>query len=51
MSYKNLSSSYYTFVSQLSSVDIPKSIQKALKVPEWKKAVCEEIEALEKNGT
>ncbi|KAL9420128.1 hypothetical protein AB3S75_037830 [Citrus x aurantiifolia] len=51
VSYKNLSSSYHTFVSQLSSVDIPKSIQEALKVPEWKKAVREEMEALEKNRT
>ena len=43
-----MSSSYHTFVSQLSSVDIPKSIQEALKVPKWKKAVREEIEDLEK---
>ena len=48
MSYKNLLSSYHTFVSQLSSVDIPKFIQEALKVPKWKKAVLEEMEALEK---
>ena len=31
-------------------MDIPKSIQEALKVPKWKKAVREEIEALEKKN-
>lgn len=51
VSYENLLSSYHSFISHLSSVDIPKSIQEALKIPEWKKAVHEEMEALEKNGT
>lgn len=50
VSSDNLSSLYCTFVSKLSSVDIPMSIWKALKVLEWKKDVHEEMEALEKNG-
>nr|CAN77272.1 hypothetical protein VITISV_018551 [Vitis vinifera] len=39
------------FVSVLDSVQVPNSIQEALKNPEWRKAVSEEIKALEKNGT
>ncbi|KAL6013658.1 hypothetical protein ACLOJK_004156 [Asimina triloba] len=35
----------------LSPEPVPNSIQEALKNPEWRKAVGEEIRALEKNGT
>ena len=49
VSYKNLSSSMVTF--QLSSVDIPKNIRSALKIPEWKKVVLTEMRAFEKNKT
>lgn len=32
-------------------LDVPKNIQEGLKLPEWKKAVFEELAALDKNGT
>jgi hypothetical protein len=51
VSYKNLSPSFFAFTSHLSSVEIPKNVQEALQVPEWKKAISEEMRALEKNCT
>ena len=39
------------FISQLSSVDVPKNTQEALSGPKWKEAVFEEMKALEKNNT
>ncbi|XP_073152035.1 uncharacterized protein [Henckelia pumila] len=51
VSYSNLSSSFRVFTSTLSSVIIPRSIQEALNVPEWKAAVLEEIRALQQNNT
>ncbi|KAL9434214.1 hypothetical protein AB3S75_028943 [Citrus x aurantiifolia] len=51
ISYKNISSSYCAFISQVSSVVIPKSVYEALNVPEWKEAMLEEMRALEKNAT
>ena len=49
--YKNLSSLFLSFTSQLSSVDVPKNMQEDLGVLEWRKVVFEEMEALEKNDT
>jgi hypothetical protein len=51
VSYENLSPIFRAFTSQLSCMEIPNTMQEALKVPEWKKAVFEEMKALEKNGT
>ena len=51
VSYKNLSFSVVTFTSQLSSVEIPKNVQDALKIPEWKEVVLEKMRTLEKNKT
>ena len=51
VSYEGLSPSYHAFVSALDNVRVPNSIQEALKDSEWRKAVSEEISALEKNGT
>ena len=51
VSYKNLSPLFFVFTSHLSLVEIPKNVQEALQVPEWKKAISEEIKALEKNCT
>lgn len=51
VSYEGLSPSYHAFVSALDNVQVPYSIQEALKDSEWRKAVREEISALEKNGT
>ena len=35
----------------MDEIQIPRSIQEALKIPEWKEAVEEEAKALEKNET
>ncbi|RVW66612.1 hypothetical protein CK203_066010 [Vitis vinifera] len=39
------------FKTKLDRIQIPKNIQEALEIPEWKEAVMEEIRAMEKNGT
>lgn len=49
--YDHLTPSVIALVSNLENEEIPKNIQEALKRPEWKKAVEEEMKALEKNGT
>lgn len=46
VSYENMSSSYLSFISQVSSVIIPNSVQKAQDVPEWKEAISKEMKAL-----
>ncbi|PKA63925.1 Retrovirus-related Pol polyprotein from transposon TNT 1-94 [Apostasia shenzhenica] len=51
VAYGKLLPSYRVFVSNLDSVQVPNSIQEALKVPAWKQAVEEEIQALENNDT
>ena len=51
VAYGKLMSSYRAFVSNLDNVQIPKTVQEALKVPAWKQAMEEEIRALESNGT
>ncbi|CAH9081355.1 unnamed protein product, partial [Cuscuta epithymum] len=51
VSYSRLSSTFATFSSIVSSISIPSTIQEALSKPEWKKAVLEEMDALEKNQT
>lgn len=51
VSYDNLSPSYKCFALNISKVIIPASIQEALLSPEWKNAVFEELEALQKNKT
>ena len=40
-----------TFVANLSVVEVPKTVNEAMKKPEWKAALMEEIHALGKNGT
>ena len=51
VSYENLSPVFRAFTPQLSCMEIPNTVQDALKVPEWKEAVFEKVKALEKNGT
>ena len=51
VSYHNLLPPFKAFVCNLSSVEIPKSVQKALIVLERKEVVLEEMRALEKNRT
>ena len=49
ISYDRLSSKYHAFVTNLSNIEIPRSIQ-ALEKPE-RQAICDEIKALKKNRT
>lgn len=51
ISYKNVTPSFRAFISQVSRVVIPNNVQEALKVPEWREAIFEEMRALEKNAT
>ena len=51
MSYTSLSSEYNAFLASLQSVTIPNDWREAKLDPEWKKAMLEELTALEKNKT
>ena len=51
VAYGKLLSSYRAFVSYLDNVQIPKTVQEALTVLAWKRAVEVEIRALESNST
>ena len=51
VSYDKLSPTFLAFTSQLSPVEIPKNVQEALRVPEWRKAIEEQMRAIEKNRT
>ncbi|RVW94063.1 Retrovirus-related Pol polyprotein from transposon TNT 1-94 [Vitis vinifera] len=51
VSYGKLSQNFQAFITSLEDDRIPSNIQEALQQPEWKTAVQEEIQALEKNGT
>ena len=51
MSTKRLSKSYESFVNQISAVSVPNKVQDALGDPKWRKAMDEEMEALQKNNT
>ncbi|CAN1152027.1 Retrovirus-related Pol polyprotein from transposon TNT 1-94, partial [Linum perenne] len=49
--YGGLSSNYQGFVTSLDSVEIPSTVQDALKHPKWRQAVIDELQALQKNQT
>ena len=51
ISIHRLSKSYAYTVNQLSTVSIPRNVQKALTDPNWKKSMYEEMEALQSNTT
>ncbi|RVW54191.1 Retrovirus-related Pol polyprotein from transposon RE1 [Vitis vinifera] len=51
VTYEGLSPSYRAFATSLDDTQVPNTIQETLKISEWKKAVQDEIDALEKNGT
>ena len=51
LSYHRLSPSYYVFVSNLSTVPIPKSVSEAQAYPGWQQAMVEEMTALHANST
>ena len=46
-----MSESHAYTVNQLSTVSIPRNVQEALTDPDWKKAMNEEMEALQRNTT
>lgn len=51
ISYSYLSPSFHTFTSNISSERIPRYIEEALSVPEWKVAVVKEMYSLKQNNT
>ena len=51
LTYYLLSSSYFAFVSTLSSVSVPQTVHEALSHPDWKQAMVEEMVALHSSGT
>ena len=42
---------YFSFIANVSEIKVPKDIHEALRSPEWKKAIYDEMKALEKNKT
>lgn len=51
VSYNTLSETCHAFTTNLNKIRIPKDVHEALEVPEWTKAMMEEMKALKKNGT
>ena len=51
VNYERLSDQYKESTIKIDKVDIPKDIKSALRVPEWKTAVLEEMKALTSNNT
>lgn len=51
VSYHRLSPTHISFLTSLDSIVIPKSVEEALKDPNWKEAMLEEMRALHKNQT
>jgi len=51
VSYRGLSSSYHALVPAINSVQVPNSIEEALKDSGWRRVVNEEISVLDKNNT
>ena len=51
LSFHRLSSTYFAFISTLSSISIPHTVHEALSHPGWKQAMIEEMVALHSIGT
>lgn len=51
VSYNIISPPFHGFTSQLSSIEIPRNVQDALIVPEWRETILEEMKAPDKNKT
>ena len=51
VTYERLSDQYKESTINIDKVDIPRDIKSALRVPEWKVAVLEEMKALTRNNT
>jgi hypothetical protein len=49
VSYQHLSSPYWSFVSKLSSMSVPRNVQEELSDPKWRILMEEEMKALHKN--
>ena len=43
LSYNNLSSSYRALSEKITTAEVPTRIHEALKIPEWKAAIMEEM--------
>jgi len=51
LSYHRLSQPFYTYISSISSISIPKSVGDALAHPGWRQVMLDEVNALQNNGT
>jgi len=51
LSYHKVSPSYFSFISFVSSITIPKTVKEALDHPGWRQAMISEMQALEHNKT
>jgi len=51
LSYHYISPSYFSFISSLSSIIVPKNVQKALDHLGWRQTMIVKMQALEKSGT
>ena len=51
VSYDNLFHSFHAFTTNLSRIDVPKTIEDTSAILEWKNVILEEMRALEKNDT
>ena len=51
MNYEHLSSSVLAFVTKSAGGEIPNTVEEALKNPEWRRAIMEEMQAIKKNNT
>ena len=51
VNYEHLSSSVLAFVTKSAGVEIPNTMEEALKNPEWRRAIMEEMQAIKKKNT
>ncbi|CAN1815372.1 Retrovirus-related Pol polyprotein from transposon TNT 1-94, partial [Linum perenne] len=51
VSYDRLGETYKGFLTSLDGIQFPNNVQEAMKQPQWKRAVEDELNALEKNKT
>ena len=51
VNYKHLPSSVLAFVTKSAGVEIPNTVEEAMKNPEWSRAIMEEMQAIKKNNT
>ena len=51
LSYHRFSPPYFSFVSSLSTIKVPKNVDEALGHPGWRQAMIDEMQAFEHSGT